>query len=342
MDEAAADALHAATDDLVRKTVHELYERHPEWTKRWGQAGREATHRDTAFHFEFLEAALRTGVPDVFTRYTAWLCDILRARNVPIESVEESYDLMADLIERHAPEAGKAAASLLAQAKRATRAAPPRATRAHVEPHERWRDLARALVGGDRARASDIIQTCAQEGVGIDEMGDALVRPAMAEVGRLWQENQLSVAQEHLATAILQTALARAYVPPEPTNEGEAARAVFACVEGNHHTLGLRLVADAFESRGWHVRYLGADVPTRDLLAEIESFEPRIIGLSLSLPRHVATTRRIIADLRSRMGPRAPRVIIGGLFIGDYEDIAVMVGADKHYAAASLGARGEA
>lgn len=110
--------------------------------------------------------------------------------------------------------------------------------------------------------------------------------------------NTVSVAQEHLATATAQTLLVQLFAAQEPVAPC-GRRFLLACVEGNHHALGLRMVADAFELGGWDVACLGANMPARYIAGMTEQVKPELVGLSVSLPQHLRAARQTAATLRS-------------------------------------------
>lgn len=339
-DTSLADRVRDSRRLLVDAAVEEMYRRHPEWVARWGSHGREMTERDTAYHLEFLEASLRAGKNDIFARYAAWLAGLLRARDVPLEALTESFEILETLLQRDVDknEAARLGASF-DEARRAARSSTFVPGERAPKPHPASALLEQALVEADKRRVERIIADLLASGVSHAELGDSVVQPAMAAIGRRWQHNQLTVAQEHLATAILQTALARTFTQAE-LKDLHGRRALLACVEGNQHALGLRIVADTMEMGGWDVRFLGADVPTRDLLLHVQSWRPHVLALSLSLPRHVAVARAVVEAVRTqaaRDGQDAPRIISGGLPLNDFEGLASLVGADEwHVGADSL------
>jgi MerR family transcriptional regulator, light-induced transcriptional regulator len=149
----------------------------------------------------------------------------------------------------------------------------------------------------------------------------------MYRIGDKWQANQVTVAQEHIASAILQSVMTLALLRSTPL-VAVSKRVLLACVAGNHHTIGLRMVADSFQLSGWEVQYLGADVPTPSLIRQIAEWSPDLVGLSLSFAQQLRVVKDIIAQLVARFGPARPRVIIGGLVINRFGRLADMVGAD--------------
>src|SRR4028119_2447445 len=111
------------------------------------------------------------------------------------------------------------------------------------------------------------------------EVAVLLMQPVAYEIGELWQRNKLSIAQEHLATAIMEHQLGALHTQVVP-HRITSRTLVLACVPGDLHRMGSRMIADAFEEEGWRVVYLGADVPIAELVAIVGQEHPDLIGLS--------------------------------------------------------------
>src|SRR6185369_10991856 len=86
------------------------------------------------------------------------------------------------------------------------------------------------------------------------------------------------------------------------TSAPSGRRVLLACVAGNHHALGLRMVADAFLLGGWDVQYLGADVPTSAIVGHAEERPADLVGLSLSFTHQLRAARHTITRLTERLG----------------------------------------
>jgi methanogenic corrinoid protein MtbC1 len=168
-----------------------------------------------------------------------------------------------------------------------------------------------ALLAGSRVDALDIV---VEEGLWLDIPVASLylrvVQPAQYAIGRLWRQKRISVAQEHLATEISRLALQhlRQHLCL-PTSRGK--RAVVACVEGEFHDLGARMVADFLEMAGFAVRFLGANVPTDDLVAFVREDSPELLALSTTMRTNLGALRRTITAVREGVGTRV-RIAAGG------------------------------
>ena len=172
------------------------------------------------------------------------------------------------------------------------------------------RYLAAQLAGDRRAALRVAVEDGIERGLPIPDLYLAVIQPAQYRIGQLWQDNQITVAQEHLATAISQLALAQVY-PALPRDPSNGKRALVACVAGELHDLGARMTADFFEMAGFGVRYLGADVPTDSLVAMAREDPPDLLVLSVTMSFHLDTLRDAVRRLRETLGHRS-RLAVGG------------------------------
>jgi methanogenic corrinoid protein MtbC1 len=294
----------------------------------YGPQGQKACRQDILHHLQFLVPAAELGSSQPFVDYVRWLAVVLASRGVPVAHLGSSLEWLADFYEgRLAPADSLSLGSILADARDALREAPSVVALKSVP--ESWSEceaFTEALVRGDAAESAAIFRRVATEGRFV-ETELHLVQPALYEIGRGWQENRVSVAQEHLATAMVNGLLAREIGKVEPAPP-TGRRIVLACVEGNQHALGLQLVADAFEVAGWETTFLGASTPVRSLVDLVVAKPPDVIAFSITLPHHLAGVRHAVTALRQRLGGACPPILVGGLAVNQLPAIAQAIGAD--------------
>ena len=177
----------------------------------------------------------------------------------------------------------------------------------------RTRYLAAQLAGDRREALRLIVEEGAERGVPVAALHLEVIRPAQVEIGRLWQENAITVADEHLATAISQLVVSHLYryLPPTAAN---GRRVVVACADGELHEMGARIAADFLEMAGFTVHFLGADVPAASLAAMIQRARPDLVVLSAATTFCFPGLRRTIAAAREAGGPGLPILVGGGAF----------------------------
>lgn len=184
-----------------------------------------------------------------------------------------------------------------------------------------------ALRKGNRRRALNVARSALDNGLDIRDLYLEIFQPAMHEIGRLWETNELTVAQEHLATAITQSVMAQlySYVFARPS---VGRTLVATCIGGELHELGIRMVADFFEIEGWDVYYLGANMPTEDVVAMVNERHAHLLAISVTLNTHVLAARDLIRAVRaSPIGPYI-KIMVGGQPVNRSPTIYRAIGAD--------------
>lgn len=172
-----------------------------------------------------------------------------------------------------------------------------------------------ALRAADGAAAERLAFEALHEGISVATLYERVIAPAMWRIGSLWEEGAITVADEHLATALTHRVMAGVF----GSNFGHAAsrpgRVLLAAVEGQHHALGLRMAADVLELAGYEVIYLGGDVPLDALVATVESRRPDLVGLSSTLSPDKSSIGRSVSQLHV-LTPDLP-ILVGGQGVPD-------------------------
>ena len=171
-------------------------------------------------------------------------------------------------------------------------------------------DYVSAQLRGDRRRALQLVLSALQTGRGVHDVQQHVIAEAQREVGRLWEQNSISVAEEHMATAISQMALAHLYDHADRAPD-IGKRIWVACVEGELHDFPARLVADTLDLAGFDVKYLGANVPTAGLLSMLARERPDLLALSATMSFNLTALRAAVSAVRA-VHPRLPIAIGGG------------------------------
>ncbi|HET6762694.1 MAG TPA: cobalamin-dependent protein [Longimicrobiaceae bacterium] len=185
-----------------------------------------------------------------------------------------------------------------------------------------------ALLTGRRGEAMKVVDAAREAGMDLRALYLEVFQPALREVGRLWQENRITVADEHLATAITQAAMTRLYTELFTAPAVPPRLLIAACTDAERHEVGLRMVCDLLEMEGWDTLFLGANVPTEDLVSMIVERNPDVVALSAAIAPHLPQVRETIRAIRDATGANAPLVAVGGRpFVAD-PGLAERLGAD--------------
>ena len=190
-----------------------------------------------------------------------------------------------------------------------------------------------ALVAGDLASAERLIE---DSGTDVRTLYLEVLQPALYEIGRRWEEAEISVAQEHLATATTQSLMARL----AERFEGGARRGrqvLVACADGELHSIGVRMVADFLDADGWDVLFVGALSPPTAVAELAAAQGVDVVALSAALPQRVPEIVRAVAALRALA--KVPVIAVGGQAFGGDAAVAIRPGADLYAPDAAIVAR---
>jgi MerR family transcriptional regulator, light-induced transcriptional regulator len=159
-----------------------------------------------------------------------------------------------------------------------------------------------AALRGDRSEALRIIvEAGPAAGLSVSELYLGVIQATQYEIGKMWEDGDVTVSQEHVSTGISQLAIARLY-SMMPRNETAGHRVVITCVPGETHDMGPRVLADFFEMAGFDVRYLGADVPVDEIVDAVRRWSPSLVALSATMSYNLPAFRDTVNALRKTFG----------------------------------------
>ena len=267
-----AQKIAAAKHIVAQSVSDQFFLQHPDWLVRHGERGRQFCTDDTRFHLEFLCGALESGSPESFADYSRWTGSMLAARGIANDSLAENFERIGhhlsaivsgdEYLEVSTFLSCGVTASLHANAIAET-CEPDNPLRLTQEVY-----LA-AILSGQRQTAVTVVEEALRAGVSLVDLYVDVFAEALHRVGKLWETNKITVAQEHLATAITQYTIAAVY--PKLVSSGpRLGRMIVTGVCGELHQIGANLVADAMESRGWNVQFLGSNMPHGSIIQAIE------------------------------------------------------------------------
>jgi MerR family transcriptional regulator, light-induced transcriptional regulator len=163
-------------------------------------------------------------------------------------------------------------------------------------PGELAEQLGEALESFDEDRAHELLDRL----FGLHGLERAIrdaLMPYLAGLGERWARKEISVAQEHFASRLLEgrlLALARGW------NRGPGHRAVLACPCGEEHTLPLVCFGLILRSRGWRNVYLGADTPASSVHLAADTIDADVVVLCAVTSERFASIARELRAVAAR------------------------------------------
>lgn len=143
----------------------------------------------------------------------------------------------------------------------------------------------------------------------IEAVTEEIIAPTLIEIGERWHRGEVSVVQEHFATAFLRQRLAalfRAYDQPD-----SGPLAVTGAAPGEWHDVGILIVSLCLRRNGWRVIFLSQAVPAEQLMEEVAHLRPNLVCISATTPNSAAGLSEVARAFENLPLPR-PRFVFGG------------------------------
>ncbi len=185
-------------------------------------------------------------------------------------------------------------------------------------------DLSAALIDFNEP-AAELVLAEAFALYPIEDVGEQLITPVLVEIGERWHRNEISVTREHLASNYLLHRLATLLRSMPNLNGGP--ELWVGCAPGELHEAGAVLLTIYLRRAGYHVHYLGQNLPIEDLVAEVGRRRPALILLSASTTEAAAGLRRLIERF-AQFDDAGPLIGFGGrIFVQQPELLSQLPGA---------------
>ncbi len=175
------------------------------------------------------------------------------------------------------------------------------------------KEYLKRLLATEERRAFSLIESRVRSGMSVQEVYRTILEPSLKEVGRLWEIDEIDVAQEHYFSRATESLMAqlRPYLKP---NGHERESVVLVTVGGELHEIGLRMVSDCLEAAGFRSIFLGVNTPIASVVNAVNRCRAQVLAISATLAFNANTVAGMIRHVRreARRGARRNLKIITG------------------------------
>ncbi len=175
----------------------------------------------------------------------------------------------------------------------------------------------RRLLAGDENGSLQLLLDAMAAGASADEVYIDLLGPALAQIGHKWSIGEVSIAEEHLATATALRVISR--LGPRVATRGRTRGTILlAGVSNDYHTLPTAMLRDLLRSRRFEVHDLGAHTPAESVVDRAKML-PDLLAIGLAATN--GDNHEVIAETLATIDAAAlgVPVVIGGPGIGSPE-----------------------
>lgn len=188
-----------------------------------------------------------------------------------------------------------------------------------------------ALNHGNAFNCSEVAEHCCSSRDSVVSFYINVAQPALYKIGDLWETGTISVAEEHLATAIVSRIISQfSFRFRNPVSETR--RAVVLSITGDHHQVGAQMVASSLELAGWDVVFLGDSMPMRDIIRHVTANFPRLLAISVTMLYNLESAYYLINKIKKSPTLGKIKILVGGLAFTALPDLVHAIGADGYAA----------
>jgi 5-methyltetrahydrofolate--homocysteine methyltransferase len=183
-----------------------------------------------------------------------------------------------------------------------------------------------AVLNGDAKKAAADTEVALKSGIKAEDILQKACIPAMAEVGRLFEEGEKFVPEMLISARAMQAAMTLLRPELVKADVKTLGTVVVGTVQGDLHDIGKNLVKMMMEGAGFEVIDLGVDVSPQKFVETAREKNANIIGLSALLTTTMPGMKATIETLKEAGMHGKVKVMIGGAPIT--QDFANEIGAD--------------
>jgi MerR family transcriptional regulator, light-induced transcriptional regulator len=294
----------------------------------------ESVSRGIQYILVYLEEALQLDKPTIFLESLSWFQKMIPKYNLNEPIVYRGLEIILEELKPYLnPTDYHACETLITQSLEQQRQ-----TNKNNQPIIELSTVAQSyldlLLQIRRSEASQLIMDLVNQGMSVKEVYEGIFQPVLYEVGRLWEIQQISIAQEHYCTTTTQAIMSQLH-PIMFRSEKKGKRFIGSCIGKELHDVGIRMVTDFFEMDGWDTYYIGANTPRETLLESIQQIKPNLVGLSVTMYYYINEIKELVQEVRTLDSLKQIKIIVGGNAFNSIPDLWKEIGADGFASRAS-------
>jgi methanogenic corrinoid protein MtbC1/DNA-binding XRE family transcriptional regulator len=167
------------------------------------------------------------------------------------------------------------------------------------------------LIEGKESEATKIIKDAFDNGISLNHIIERIIIPLMERVGSLWEDGQISVAQEHYISNVIESLIG--YLSSSMNFQQQKPYSVLLMTPlSEDHVLPLKLASEYFKHKGWRVFYLGRSVPLKSLESIMLRESIDVVVVSVTMDFNLRSAEQLISTIRSWTLNKQPIIMVGG------------------------------
>lgn len=298
------NSMNSSNDELIKEYILQI--------------GNEELYESLKYHNEVVYSSILTKNYNLMKEFFIWKYSVYLARDVNVDCFLKEYEIWKDSISSylypsHASEINIIYDFMISNHNSLkTKALKTK----NIVVKEKYKDLfdelLAILLNGQKDDFYKIIQQDLKKfDNNVFLFVEELINPLMYKIGQMWQLNKISVAKEHLSSALVDEVI-NDFIQNSFIKKENKPIAIISTVGNELHNLGIKIVGKFIENYEYNVKNLTSKISTRELINSIYDLKPALVVLSVTLPSNIATLQEIVKELKSDYNLFSGEVVVGG------------------------------
>ncbi len=298
---------------IAEKLLECQFQKQPHLKQKYSESDLYEYRNDCGYHIDFLSQAIAYESTEIFRDYIIWAKQLFKSLNIPQEQVGVFFRCFKEVLESEYPAGEEFGLNtyldiVIDEIKIDAIETPSYILETQPLFNEARYVLA-MLLKGKKDKAARFIDELVKKGLSIQDCYLHIFQTVQYEVGRLWHAHLISVAMEHYVTSATQVIMSQFY--PQIFSHAKTGRSlVAACISGEQHEIGLRMITDLLEIDGWDTYFLGANTPITAIPDIVLSKRVNLLALSITLSTNLQKMEMLINSMKQQ-APHV-KILVGG------------------------------
>ncbi len=334
-DPMAAQLLGVSASAYAAYATDRFFEKVPEAKIQFGESAFSHWKDHFSERIKELSVAIAEQEPALFVSRVRWSRAAFQAREVSADLLRESLTCLDEVLQEELPTACREVPTkylMLARESFDESNHAPDGLDSNDPATKLAMQYLLKILEGNSGDAIKLVVDAHAQGMPIEDAYQVLMI-AQREIGRMWHQAEINIAEEHVVTSTTERAMSvLAFQANKEAFNGLTV--VSAAVAGNVHDIGVRLVSDFFEFAGWRAICLGSDLPAAETAQAVQFFDTSLVLLSAALTTQLNAVRETIQAIRA-VKPDC-KIMVGGTALHDTPDLWSQLGADAYAASPTV------
>ena len=142
----------------------------------------------------------------------------------------------------------------------------------------------------------------------LSDFYDKILKPVLYKIGELWKENKISIADEHVASNLVNDLIRTITIENTNTTRNDV-KILICAPDGEWHEIGANMIESILLEKGYKVFNLLPSATSESIVRYVQNVTPDVILISATLEENIPAVQRLVKKIKTKY---SIPIVIGG------------------------------